>query len=155
MQLLSVSTVLHFQTRMELAMIRILGMTAGMVVTFATATFAQTAPPTSIAPGSSEIVQTQDHLLFTNLRQQPVYAPDNAGLGEIDDLLMERNGVVNFVIVNIGRGGAPKRVAIPMSALDFQKPTTAGAEPRSMKIFLKMSRDELAKAPMFNAYDGK
>jgi PRC-barrel domain len=119
---------------------------------------AQAQSPATPAPSpspSGTVMQSDEQLLLANLRQQPVYSADNVGLGEIDDFLVERNGTVKSVIIDIGRGGAPKRVAIPMAALDFQKPRTAAPEPRSLKIIVKMSREELFSAPLFTADDGK
>jgi sporulation protein YlmC with PRC-barrel domain len=115
---------------------------------------AQTAPANQ--GSTAEMTrQTADQFLSANLKDQPVYSPDGAGLGEIDDVLIERNGQVKAVIVDLGRGAAKKLVALPFGALDIQKPPTVGSEPRSVKIFIKMGRTELERAPAFHVYDGK
>ncbi len=48
-----------------------------------------------------------------------------------------------------------RRIAVPMDALEFQKPTTAGAEPTSLKVVFRTDKAALEKAPAFESAVGR
>lgn len=63
-----------------------------------------------------------DQFRSTNLRGTRVYGANNENIGEINDVLLNRNGQVAAVIIGVGGflGIGEKDVAVPMSMLLFQ-----------------------------------
>jgi sporulation protein YlmC with PRC-barrel domain len=116
---------------------------------------AQPAPGPGQPARSNEFVQTDDQVLVKNLRQKPVYASDRAGLGEIEDVVVNQMGAVKAVLIDIGRGSTQRLVAVPMSALELRKLPGAQSESGSFEVFLKMSREEFDRAPIFRTPERK
>ena len=80
-----------------------------------------------------------------------VYGPDNASIGEINDIVLESDGGVKAVVVGVGGflGMGEKNVAIPLDALKVRrKPDSASID----KITVSYSKDELKNAPKFAFY---
>jgi putative membrane protein len=119
------------------------------------------------APGPNQI-------LASELRGKRVYGADNENVGDINDVLLERNGRVVAVIVGVGGflGIGEKDVAIPFEALEIvpeqqrdgygttgaDRTTGAGsAQPqqgvlKAERIVLRgMSKADLEAAPRFRA----
>lgn len=84
----------------------------------------------------------------SNWYDQNVYDPQDNKIGEIKDMLLDREGRVQAVIVSVGGflGMGEKDVAVPFDAV--------GATQRDNKWWLSMnaSKDELRTAPGFR-YD--
>ena len=127
-----------------------------MVASCSLGALAQQPPrdPTDQQPRAAqraEVAQSEGEHLFSSLRQQPVYSADNTntGMGEIYDLLIEPGGSIKAVIVDVGRGTSKTRLAIPLAQFDIQRLRAAGAEPRSVKVILKTSPEQLASLPVF------
>jgi len=101
--------------------------------------------------------QGPDQFLGVSIVQQPVYMQDGRGIGEIDDLLIDRSGRIAAVVIDVGGflGVTGRRVAVPMDALEFSKPTTPGSEPTSLKVVFKTDRAQLEKAPQFESAVGR
>ncbi len=114
---------------------------------------------TQSIPGNDAFVVRQgpDQFLGASIVQQPVYMTDGRGIGEIDDLLIDRSGRIAAVVIDVGGflGTTGRRIAVPMEALEFQKPTTAGAEPTSLKVVFRTDRAALEKAPAFESAVGR
>ena len=109
------------------------------------------------ASGNFVVRQGPDQFLGVSIVQQPVYMTDGRGIGEIDDLLIDRNGRIAAVVIDVGGflGQTGRRVAVPMEALDFQKPTTPGAEPTSLKVVFRTDKAALEQAPPFESAVGR
>lgn len=108
----------------------------------------QAAPKTPVAGQ----IMTQDAntiLASRDLIGQTVYAPDDAKIGSISDLIVSKDGrnVQGFVI---GVGGflgiGEKNVALQMDKLKI-----ASAADGSVKLTMDMKKDELANAPTFRS----
>ena len=114
---------------------------------------------TQSIPGNDAFVLRQgpDQFLGVSIVQQPVYMTDGRGIGEIDDLLIDRSGRIAAVVIDVGGflGTTGRRIAVPMEALEFQKPTTPGAEPTSLKVVVRTDRAALEKAPAFESAVGR
>lgn len=114
---------------------------------------------TQTIPSSDPFVVRQgpDQFLGVSIVQQPVYMPDGRGIGEIDDLLIDRGGRIAAVVIDVGGflGVTGRRIAVPMDALEFQKPTTPGVEPTSLKVVFRTDRVALEKAPAFESAVGR
>jgi sporulation protein YlmC with PRC-barrel domain len=139
----------------EAAMTRYLFAATMLVTVVGSPVYAQTTPGAGDATRQSEFVQTDGQVLATSLRQKPVYAADRAGLGEIEDVVIESTGAVKAVLIDIGRGSTQRLVAVPLSALEIRKIGGAGAAPGSIEVFIRMSREELERAPLFRTADRK
>ena len=80
-----------------------------------------------------------------------VYGPDNASIGEIDDLVIGNDGNIQAVVVGVGGflGVGQKDVAVPFTALHIaRKADSASID----KITVSYSKDELKNAPKFAFY---
>lgn len=62
------------------------------------------------------------HIMGSNLRGTSVYGANNEEIGEIDELVLNRDGQVVAVVVGVGGflGIGEKNVAVPFNALDIQ-----------------------------------
>ncbi len=112
----------------------------------------------TISGGSPFVIrQSPEQLLGASIMQQPVYMADGRGIGEIDDLLIDRGGRIVAVIIDVGGflGITGRRVAVPMGSLEFQKPTTPGAEPTSLKVVFRTDRAAIEQAPPFESLAGR
>jgi sporulation protein YlmC with PRC-barrel domain len=78
---------------------------------------------------------------------QTVYSAANENVGEINDMIMDKNGGVVGVIVGVGGflGIGEKDVVVPLSKL-----TTAKAENNALKLTISSTREELEAAPAFD-----
>jgi sporulation protein YlmC with PRC-barrel domain len=104
-------------------MIRNMGAVAGIVagLMLADAASAQNGPLTQEGP---------DQWRASKLVGVAIYGPDNTSVGKISDLLMGRDGKVQYVIVGIGGllGIGEKDVAIPYDQVTFSdQPVTPPA----------------------------
>jgi hypothetical protein len=73
------------------------------------------------APGGFLDVQRPDQILLSNLIMAPVIGPDDRQIGNVDDLLMDGNGRVIGLVMNIGGflGIGSRSIAITIDQLEF------------------------------------
>jgi sporulation protein YlmC with PRC-barrel domain len=108
-------------------------------------------PAQAQAPSGVNFVTSQEktQLRAPKLVGVGVYGPDDKQIGKIDDLLMDRNGAVQTVVIGVGGflGFGKKDVAVPFSAMQWRtearkvpatdQPTpmtaTSGQQPPPMK----------------------
>jgi sporulation protein YlmC with PRC-barrel domain len=112
-----------------------------------TQTQQQVRPGTSAAPSAAAAqLGPGQYLARKNLIGMAVYDPNNRQVGDIEDLVVERNGQVSYAI--IARGGVlgvgEKHVAVPLSQLAI--------DDTGKRVHVNLSRDQLAQAPRFD-YD--
>lgn len=130
----------------------------------ASAAAAQGAPPPGAAPTAPEAIQgvstfiarqEPGQWLGENLEEKEVYTPDGQGIGEIDDLLFDQSGRIIAVIIEVGGflGIREKRIAVPMGALEFQKPAATTDNPDNTRVILRLGKAELEQAPAFRSLD--
>jgi sporulation protein YlmC with PRC-barrel domain len=129
--------------------------TTGLALALAAPAFAQsstTAPgttgstaTTSSPPsaGSAGTVQMKpDQLRASKLIGKNVYGPDDKALGDVADLILDKDGKVEQVVVSVGGflGIGDKNIAVPMSEVKW------GQEDR---LTVNMTKDQLKDHPRF------
>jgi hypothetical protein len=116
---------------------------------------ATTVAPAATAPAmtSSKFVtaQTPDQLLATKFKGTDVMGTDNAKIGDVADVLFDKDGKVLAYVVGVGGflGIGSKDVALAPSSFQVMPPT----DKDNMKLQLAMTKDELKAAPEFKPYN--
>jgi sporulation protein YlmC with PRC-barrel domain len=134
---------------------------AALATVLAAPAFAQTNPPsTPMKPGAESstqspgFVQNQDATDWrsSKLVGASVYGPDNASIGEVNDVLIGNNGNVRAVVIGVGGflGVGEKNVAIPMDALHITRKANSSSID---KINVSFTKDQLKSAPQFAYYE--
>jgi hypothetical protein len=124
---------------------------------------AQSSP--SMAPGNATFINTQatDQWLSSNFIGVDVVGPDDEKIGDVTDILFEKNGNVVGYVVGVGGflGIGAKNVALaPTSfqvvAADADRATTGSAATTAaradeVKLKLNMTKDQLQQAASFES----
>lgn len=110
---------------------------AAVALSVATAHAAETL---SAAPAESWTV--------TNYYKQAVYDPQENKIGDIDDVLVDKSGKINGLVIGVGGllGAGEKDVIVPFSAVKLAKKND------KWWLTLAESKDDLKSAPGFK-YD--
>ena len=76
-----------------------------------------------------------------------VYSSSNENVGDINDMVIGKDGKVQAVIIGVGGflGLGEKDVAVPMDRIQFSRD-----ESNNMKFMITSSRQELEQAPAFD-----
>jgi hypothetical protein len=119
-----------------------------MALSLAAPAFAQepqaaAANPTNAFPRQ----QGADQWRGSRLIGATVYGTDNNSIGEVDDLLIGRDGDVRVVVVGVG----DKNVALPFASVTIKRMQGSNAID---KIVVGYSKQQLQQAPRF-AFDGE
>jgi hypothetical protein len=114
---------------------------------------AQSSMPSSATTGT-QFVQSQsaNEWRGSKLIGASVYGPDNASIGEINDVVLASDGKINAVVIGVGGflGVGQKDVAIPFNAINV----TRKADSASIdKITVSYTKDQLKNAPKFAYYE--
>jgi hypothetical protein len=108
--------------------------------------------------------QSTDQWVFSKFKGTDVLGPDNAQVGDVNDLLFDKNGKIIGMIVGIGGflGIGEKSVAIDMSAFQVVPASTgtstsvgaasADADPTNVKLKVTWTKEQLQSAPDFQYY---
>jgi len=82
-----------------------------------------------------------------------ISGPDNKSIGDINDVLIAKDGRVTAVVVGVGGflGVGEKNVALPFQALNVQRKSGGSA---IEKITVSYTKDQLKSAPKFAYYQG-
>jgi hypothetical protein len=121
-------------------------------------------PDMNAAPISSPkfiAAQAPDQWVFSKFKGTDVLGPDNAHIGDVVDVLFDRSGKIDGLIVGVGGflGIGEKNVAIDLSA--FQPvPASTGAstaaasngDPTNVKLKVAWTKDQLKQAADFEYY---
>jgi len=118
----------------------------------------------SMAAGDAKFINTQatDQWLSSNFIGVDVVGPDNVKIGDITDILFEKNGNVVGYVVGIGGflGIGAKNVALAPSSFqvvpaDAGRATTGSAATAAraddVKLKLNMTKDQLQQAASFES----
>lgn len=120
-------------------------------------------------------------MLASRLIGTTVVSQNNETIGDVNDILFDRNGQVMAAVVGVGGflGIGEKDVAVPFQQMDFvadtsnagagttttaapsTAPTTTGStagtaatrNPMPNRVMLKMTKSDLQAAPTFEEYD--
>lgn len=115
---------------------------AALSLAVSTAAFAQSAAKMNYAiPASSSTV--------TNWYKQSVYDPKDSKIGEIADVLVDRSGRINSLIVAVGGflGAGEKDVSVPFDAVRVTNKNN-----NKWYLVMNTTKDQLKDAPGFT-YD--
>ncbi|MCW5691102.1 MAG: PRC-barrel domain-containing protein [Pseudolabrys sp.] len=120
----------------------------------ATTTDKATMDKSAATTGSTNFVQTQQSSDWrgSKLIGASVYGPDNASIGEINDLIVGTDGKITAVVVGVGGflGVGQKDVALPFENISV----TRKADSASIdKIKVSYTKDQLKDAPKFAYYE--
>ena len=108
--------------------------------------------------------QSTDQWVFSKFKGTDVLGPDNAQVGDVTDILFDKNGKIIGMIVGVGGflGIGEKSVAIDMSAFQAVPASTgsassvgaasADADPTNVKLKVSWTKDQLKNAPDFQYY---
>ena len=110
--------------------------------------------------------QSQDQWVFSKFKGTDVLGPDNAHIGNVNDMLLDKQGKILGLIVGVGGflGIGEKNVAIDMSAFqpvpyDTGNSTSGGStatmrndDPTIVKLKVSWTKDQLKNAPDFQYY---
>ena len=109
-------------------------------------------PGTTTGHGSQTFIQQQraDQNLASNLIGMTVHGAADEKLGEINDLVLDRNGNVSAAVIGVGGflGVGQKDVAVPFQAVEVSR-SADGKE----RLVLRRTKDGLKAAPTFAKYE--
>src|SRR5499426_2332723 len=149
-------------------MLKTLMMSAAVSALMVSGALAQDKPPMASPPAKAEgtatdsakfiASQSQDQWVFSKFKGTDVLGPDNAHIGNVNDMLFDKNGKILGLIVGVGGflGIGEKNVAIDMSAFQPVPPetgsSTTGAgggggmssnnDPTNVKLKVSWTKDE-------------
>ena len=110
---------------------------------------------TGAAAEPAGFMHTQDanELRGTKLIGAAVYGPDNKSIGEVNDVLIDKDGRVTAVVVGVGGflGVGQKNVGLPFHALNVERKQGGSAID---KIAVSYTKQQLKDAPQFAYYKG-
>ena len=160
-------------------MLKTLMMSAAVSTLMVSGALAQANPPAAppAAPAakadaapvdSAKFIQAQgtDQWVFSKFKGTDVIGPDNAQVGDVNDVLFDKSGKIVGLIVGVGGflGIGEKSVAIDMSAFEpvpaDTGSSTAGGnsavsssnDPTNVKLKVSWTKDQLKSAPDFQYY---
>jgi sporulation protein YlmC with PRC-barrel domain len=155
-------------------MVKTLMMSAAVGALMISGALAQANPPANPPAAKSVAAETKspkfiqaqgtDKWVFSKFKGTDVLGPDNAKVGSVSDLLFDKNGKIDGLIVGVGGflGIGEKNVAIDMSAFEVvpYKPAaassgannTADNDPTHANLKVSWTKDELKAAPDFQYY---
>jgi hypothetical protein len=147
----------------EATMLKTFMISAAVSALMVSGALAQADKPADSAKFISQ--QSQDQWVFSKFKGTDVLGPDNAHIGNVNDMLFDKQGKIVGLIVGVGGflGIGEKNVAIDMSA--FQPvpydtgSSTSGAgtasrndDPTMVKLKVSWTKDQLKNAPDFQYY---
>jgi sporulation protein YlmC with PRC-barrel domain len=105
------------------------------------------------APGNAQAISTQspDQWLASKFKGTDVIGADNSKIGDVSDILFDKQGKVDAVIIGVGGfiGIGQKDVALPLTAFQVVPPKSPGNDSSSEKLRLSMSKDQLQQMAEF------
>jgi hypothetical protein len=108
--------------------------------------------------------QKADQWTFSKFKGTDVLGPDNAHIGDVEDVLFDKSGNVQAVIVGVGGflGIGEKNVALDMSAFQVVPSNTGSStnatpsnDPNDIKLKVSWTKDQLKAAPGFEYWKGQ
>src|SRR5712691_11054081 len=99
--------------------------------------------------------QKPDQWLASKFRGTDVLGPDNQKVGDVSDILFEKNGSkIDAYVISVGGffGLGAKEVALAPSAFQMVPGDPNSAANASPKLKISMTKDQLKQAPNFEPY---
>ena len=142
-------------------MLKTLMISAAVSALMVSGALAQTDKPADSAKFISS--QSTDQWVFSKFKGTDVLGPDNAHIGNVNDMLFDKNGKILGLIVGVGGflGIGEKNVAIEMSSFQPVPPDTGSSsgggsamtslsdDPTMTNLKLTTPKDELKEAGVF------
>jgi sporulation protein YlmC with PRC-barrel domain len=104
-------------------------------------------------------MQGADQRVFSKFKGTDVLGPDNAHVGDVNDLLFDKTGKIVGVIVGVGGflGIGEKNVAIDLAAFQVVPPDSSATanrsdDPNNVKLKVSWTKDQLKQAPDFQYF---
>lgn len=126
------------------------------------------AMPAPSAAGAPSFIAAQksDQWLASKFSGTDVLGPDNAKIGDVNDVLFDKTGKIMAVIVGVGGflGIGQKDVALDMAAFQVVPASTTNSsantgstaatadDPNNVKLKVSMTKEQLTQAPSFERY---
>ncbi|MGO4387116.1 PRC-barrel domain-containing protein [Microvirga sp. 2YAF29] len=154
---------------------KMLAMTAAFLGTtlLASGAMAQTAPATPSAPGAGTTGSSQfitqlspGTMLLSEFMDLDVIGPDNKDIGDVEDVILSRDGKVAAVVIEVDKGIGDRTVALPMASFQLvpdasttgsvqNSSNTASAlrDAADMNLKIDMTVEQLKAAPEFDHND--
>jgi sporulation protein YlmC with PRC-barrel domain len=120
---------------------------AAIVLAVSTAAFAQ--QPARMTAGATEVfMKAPTGTTVTNFYKQNVYDPSDNKIGEVSDILIDKQGHITALMIGVGGflGMGEKDIAVPFTAL------RASEKDNKWYLVLNTTKDALKTAPGFK-YD--
>jgi sporulation protein YlmC with PRC-barrel domain len=116
-------------------------------ISISTAAFAQQAAPTTAGPAEI-FTRLPAGTTVTNFYKQAVYDPSDHKIGDVDDVLIDKEGRVTALIIGVGGflGMGEKDVAVPFSSV------RSSEKNNKWYLVLNTNKEALKSAPGFT-YD--
>lgn len=95
--------------------------------------------------------QTTNHWLASHYLGKAVYGPNNERVGDVNDILIDKNGTATAIVVGVGGflGMGEKNVAVPFNTIQLNQ--RDGRD----EIHMNATRSDLEKAPAFKTSKNK
>jgi sporulation protein YlmC with PRC-barrel domain len=107
------------------------------------------ADKTEVAKAPEGVIRLQDQNTFltSDLTGATVYSPQDEAIGDVNDVIVSRDGKVDGLVVGVGGflGIGEKDVAIKMSKIKMMDTDTG------IKLVMDANKDQLAAAPEFKS----
>ena len=127
---------------------------SALLVTGAIAQSSTTPSATTGAAGSQSVISEQkpDQFLASKFKGTDVVGADNQKIGDVNDVLFDKSGQIQAVIIGVGGflGMGAKDVALSMQSFEVMPGTNGNANDTKLK--LSMSKEQLQQAAEFKAY---
>jgi len=96
--------------------------------------------------------QTANEMRSSKLVGTNVYGPGDEKIGDINDVMIDKNGSVHAVVIGVGGflGVGEKNVAVPMKSLTIKH---ADNSDKIDRISVRYTKDQLKQAPSFAYFD--
>jgi PRC-barrel domain len=156
-------------------MLKTLTMSAAVSALMVSGALAQAGPPATSPPANSppakadaapmdgaKFISSQgtDQWVFSKFKGTDVLGADNAHIGDVNDLLFDKNGKIVGMIVGVGGflGIGEKSVAIDMGAFQVAPADTGttgaggSSDPTNVKLKVTWTKEQLQAAPDFQYY---
>ena len=122
-----------------------------ILITIATATASAQTPTSRQGGGSAQVLSTipGESVTVTHWYKQNVYDPSDSKIGEIMDVLIDRNGKATALIIGVGGflGMGEKDVAVPFNAVQV-----TSKDNNKFYLVMNATKDALKSAKGFK-YD--
>ncbi len=112
----------------------------------------QMAETTATAPADAGFLSAANgQIRASTVMGKTVYGPDDKSIGEVSDLVLEKEGGTRAALIDVGGflGIGSKTVAIPFNQLQFSQ-TANDTEP---KVTVAMAKDQLEQLPAYKPMD--